>query len=196
MSIMDIIVLTGGIASGKSTVARYLVQQGYPVIDTDAIAKRILDPDQAGYQAVVDHFSRAILDHEARIDRMKLADLVFNDEEERQALNQIVHPLVRKEVEHQLQDYRDQKHKVFVDVPLYYEVNFNLGADQVWLVYVDPHTQLKRLMKRNQFTKEEALNRIHSQWPIDKKRDLADIIIDNRTSLAETYLQVDQALGK
>lgn len=192
---MKSIVITGSIASGKSTVSRYLQDLGYRLVDTDLVARQVLEPGSPGLQAVVAHFGPEILKEDGSLDRQYLGNLVFNNEEDRLALNAISHPLIAQAC---WQAYEEAKSQgldlIFFDVPLYYEVEFKIPADQVWMVYVDGQTQLARLMERNQLTIEEAQSRISSQMPVEKKKGLADRVIDNRASREETYRQLDHLL--
>ncbi|WP_409297284.1 dephospho-CoA kinase [Peribacillus sp. SCS-26] len=190
-----VIGITGGIASGKSTVSGYIRELGFTVIDADAAARIVVEPGQAAYEQIVEHFGPAILSDNGTIDRPKLGAVIFNDEGERLKLNSIVHPAVRKWMEEQKAEafLRGEK-TVFMDIPLLFESRIGYMVDAVILVYVNELTQLARLMARNSFSKEEAEARIASQMPLREKKTLADAVIDNEDSREETKEQLQKLL--
>ncbi len=198
--------LTGGIASGKSTVTGILRGKGYTVIDADAVNHRLMEPGQPIHKALVGAFGGTILvdpfNGESVIDRARLAAIVFNDEGKRRRLNDIAHPLIYDEILHQLDYYstRLSNHDIiFIDIPLLFETWEKVEAlnlDLTWLVYVDEKTQLERLRKRNDLSLEEAKSRIDSQMGIEEKVRLADVVIDNRGSLGDLNQQIDCALNQ
>lgn len=196
---MKQVILTGGIATGKSTVSNYLLEKGYPVIDTDILSRQAVEPGSKGLSQIVADFGPQVLTPEGNLDRDAVARLVFQDSKWRDRLNQIVHPLVFKATKAGLDDYRQAGAElVFVDMPLYFEVGVNyldqVKPVQVWLVYVDEDTQLKRLLDRNHYDLDHAKDRIASQYPIEEKAQQADVVIDNRGIIENTLKQVDQAL--
>lgn len=196
---MKKIVLTGSIASGKSTVATYLRGQGYPVLDADQIAHALMQPGQGNYQALVEYFGLGILDDRGEIHRTQLGQIVFNQEAALKKLNDITHPRIYQEIRRQLQALEhDQSPWVFVDIPLYYEGGQTLAelVDQVWLVYCRPDQQVQRLMDRNALSLEEAQIRIDSQMPLETKAQWADQVIDNSGSVKETLDQVASLLAQ
>lgn len=184
--------LTGGIATGKSTVSNMFRQLGAPIVDADVIARLVVEPDRPAWRDLVAHFGRGILLPDRRINRPKLAGIVFSDAAERDKLNRIVHPRVREEAARQTADFlrEDPKRPVIQDVPLLIETGLYKQMDKVILVYVDQQTQLRRLIERDSLAEEEALKRIRAQMPIEEKRAYADYVIDNRGSLEETRSQV------
>lgn len=194
---MYIIALTGGIATGKSTVANYLLDKDYPVIDTDLLSRKVVEPAEVGLKRVVETFGKVVLTAEGELNRSQLAAIIFNDEDKKETLNAILHPLIFEEVDRLLELYRHEEEAlVFVDVPLLFEIGRNNYYDEDWLVYTKPELQLERLIKRNAYLQEEATARINSQMPIDSKIELADIIIDNSGTVDETYRQLEIELNR
>lgn len=187
-----IIGLTGGIATGKSTVSKMFRELGAPIVDADRIARLVVEPDQPAWHDLVAHFGGEIVLPDRTINRPKLAGIVFSDASERDKLNSIVHPRVREESACQVAEYlrEDPKRPVIQDVPLLIETGLYKQMDKVILVYADAATQLERLTERDQMSEEEARKRIAAQMPIEEKRSYADFLIDNRGTLDETRLQV------
>lgn len=178
---MLVIGLTGGIATGKSTVSRMLREMGAWVIDADVAAHRAVAPGQPALQAIAEAFGAEMIREDGTLDRGRLAQRVFRDEEALQRLNAIVHPQVRRLMFAELEEARRASERaVVLDVPLLIEGGLYKQVDQVWLVYVDEQEQLRRLMAREGYGKEEAKRRLRAQWPIEQKRAYADVIIDNR----------------
>ncbi|WP_050181149.1 dephospho-CoA kinase [Domibacillus robiginosus] len=192
-----IIGLTGGIASGKSTVSDMLKEKGFPVIDADIAARAVVEPGQPALQKIADTFGRDILSSDGTLNREKLGSVIFHDEEKRKQLNEIVHPAVRAWMMAEKDKAIDKGHKTIVfDVPLLFESKLTWMADRTLLIYVAPPIQLERLMKRNGYTEEEASARIASQMPIEEKKELADDIIDNSGTKEETAKQLEQWLAR
>ena len=168
MKLSLVIGITGSIATGKSTVSKMIKELGYTVVDADIVARVVVEPGEEAYQKIVEHFGEEILLANGEIDRKKLGDLVFQNEEKRLLLNSIVHPAVRKKMNEEKElAFRRGEKVVFLDIPLLYESNLTYMVDKVLVVYVDQTTQLERLMNRNHLTKEEALARITSQLSIE-----------------------------
>jgi dephospho-CoA kinase len=189
--------LTGGIASGKSTVAKMLLELGIPVIDADQIAREAVEIGEEAYWQIVEKFGEEILQDDKTIDRAKLGAIVFNDEEKRKVLNSIVHPAVRKKMLEQKEQYIKSGAKtVVLDIPLLFESKLTYLVDKVMVVFVDEHTQLERLMERNGFSKEEAEVRIRAQMPLREKITKADAVIDNNGSIEKTKEQLLNILAK
>ena len=187
-----VIGLTGGIASGKSTVAKTLADQGALIIDGDETAHRLMEPHQAAWEEIVQAFGREILNPDMTINRLQLGAMVFDDNSKLQVLNRITHPLVLESFKTQILQIEaiQPEAVVIMDVPLLYEAHMDQLCDQVWVVWVDRETQIKRLMERNHFTREEAVKRIESQMPLDEKAKRADVVIDNSKSVEETIRSV------
>jgi dephospho-CoA kinase len=180
--------LTGGIASGKSTVAKMFVKNGAHIIDFDKLAHELQKPDKPAWQEVVKHFGKEILSSDGKIDRVKLGNIVFADKRKLNKLNKIIHPLVYREWHKRQEKIRGKEAHaiVFADIPLLFEGGKQHLFDLTMLVLVEPEEQIRRLMARNGVSREDAEKRLMSQMPINEKISLADIVIDNRGSLAET----------
>lgn len=182
-----IVGLTGGIATGKSTVAKMFKDQGIPVIDTDQIAKDLLDKGTEVYQEVVAHFSADILLTDQTINRKKLAREIFVNKSKRELLNSLIHPHVLRIVASEIQKYKELSEKVVVvDVPLLFETNFQEQCDKTIVVYTSPKQQLSRLIGRDVIQKEYAQLKISAQMPLSEKIDLADYVINNSFSILRT----------
>ncbi|WP_210609372.1 dephospho-CoA kinase [Priestia flexa] len=195
---MTIVVgLTGGIASGKSTVAAIFREMSIPVIDADQIAKEVVQNGRAAYSKIVETFGKGILQEDLEINRAALGQIIFHNEQERQKLNSIVHPEVRKEMLKQKEQLiAEQYQLVVLDIPLLFESKLTYLVDQVVVVHVNELVQLERLQKRNNLSKEDALARIKSQLPLTEKAKMADFIINNNGSIAETKEQVIKLVSK
>jgi len=191
------IALTGGIASGKSTVTLILRARGYVVIDADDIVRQLYGKGKPIYNAIVSAFGNEILNLSGEIDRKKLGALVFSDSEARKRLNSATHPIVEAEITKELHEKQLQgETMVFVDMPLLIETGNSERYDAVILVVVDFETQLQRLQSRNQLSHDEAVLRIKSQMPLEDKKAYADFIIDNNGTLEMLDQQVDQLLAR
>ena len=177
--------LTGGIASGKSTVARMFQEKGACVIDLDEIAHFVEEPDRPGWKAIVEYFGQNVLNDDRTINREKLGAIVFCDKEKLAKLNLMVHPAAFEEWEQRVAGIRKTSPQAIVisDIPLLIEVGMQQWLDAVILVYVSPDDQIQRLVSRNGCSREEALTRLNSQIPIDEKIPHADFLIDNRGSI-------------
>ena len=186
--------LTGGIASGKSTVAKIFVKNGAHLIDFDRLAHEVQEPEKPAWKEVVNHFGEEILQPDKKIDRVKLGNIVFADKEKLSKLNNIVHPLVYQEWQSRLEKIgKKEKHAIVLsDIPLLFEGNMQDLFDLTILVLIAPEEQISRLIMRNGVIKEEAEKRLKSQMPISEKISLADIVIDNEGSISETEKRVGQ----
>lgn len=191
---MFIIGLTGGIASGKSTVAKMLVEKGTYLLDADQLAREAVEPGRPAWQEIVEWLGESVLLPDRNLDRAKLGSIVFNDRRKLEKLNKIVHPWVgsrfmerSKEIE-----AKDPRATVVYDIPLLIEAGMQKMVDLVLLVYVPRETQLKRLQERDGISRAEAEARLRAQKPLEEKKKQADVIIDNRGTIAETARQVDQ----
>lgn len=192
-----VIGLTGGIASGKSTVSQMFQGFHVPVIDADIIAREVVEPGKEAYNEIVTAFGKEVLGENGELDRSKLGSIVFHNEEKRLLLNGIVHPAVRKEMNAQKDMYiREKAQAVVLDIPLLFESKLTGLVDKILLVYVDSETQLIRLMERNNFKEEEAKARIASQMPLEDKITLADEVINNNGTIEETKAQLSRILKK
>jgi dephospho-CoA kinase len=197
ISMTIVIGLTGGIASGKSTVATMLGNLGITIIDADVEARLAVEKGEKAYDQIVEHFGKTILFEDETINRGKLGEIIFNDEEERMVLNEIVHPAVRNRMLEKQEDAVNKGESIIImDIPLLFESELSGTVDKTLLVYVDETVQLQRLMRRNNYTEKEALARIQSQMPLKEKKRRADSIIDNNGSLDQTQLQMNTLLQK
>ncbi|MGG1291508.1 dephospho-CoA kinase [Bacillus smithii] len=190
-----IIGLTGGIASGKSTVSSLLKEKGFTVIDADVAARIVVQPGEDAYKKIVETFGKDILLENGEINRPKLGDLVFRDEQKRLQLNSIVHPAVRKQMLlEKEQAIRNGKQTIFLDIPLLFESGLTWMVDKTIVVYVDENIQLQRLMKRNGLDKEAAEIRISAQMPLEEKASKADAVINNNGTITETKKQLEHII--
>ncbi|NEU29868.1 dephospho-CoA kinase [bacterium LRH843] len=189
--------LTGGIASGKSTVSNMIRSIGIPIIDADAVAREVVQPGTETLLAIRNHFGRDILNEDGTLARKKLGSIIFKDPIQRDVLNNIVHPAIRKRMNELKDHYQKIGEKTIVyDIPLLYESNLFHLVDKILLVYVDEHTQLQRLIERDQAGEEDARQRISSQMRISDKRLRADAVIDNSGTISETEAQLKAILEK
>jgi dephospho-CoA kinase len=190
-----VIGLTGGIASGKSTVSKMLKEMDITVIDADVEARLAVEKGEPAYQKIVAEFGDDILLDNEGIDRQKLGSIIFHNSEKRQLLNGIVHPEVRARMFNKIDTANKQGEKVVIlDIPLLFESKLTSMVEKTILVYVDKPIQLQRLMERNQLSKEEAEARVNSQMPLSEKIALADVVIDNNGSIEETNRQLNEIL--
>lgn len=188
-----IIGLTGGIASGKSTVTSYLREKGYPVIDADQVVHDLQAPGGALYRVLVDHFGREILTKEGELDRLALGQRIFSNPIERDWSNRVQGRLIREALAEVRDRQAAQSDLFFMDIPLLIEQHYE-WFESVWLVAVSKETQLKRLMERNHLSELQAQERIASQMSLDEKRAHADLVLDNNDDLTALYAQLDAAL--
>ncbi|MCR1899873.1 dephospho-CoA kinase [Irregularibacter muris] len=183
---MKVIGLTGGIASGKSTASSILRKFGATIIDADLLAREVTEKGQPTLEKIIKTFGREILKDDGTLNRKALGKIVFDHREKLLKLNEIIHPAVNQRAKTLFQQEKEKgKKKVVYDCPLLMEENLYSMVDTVWLIYVDETTQLSRLMKRDGFTREEAIKRIKSQMPLDDKLKLANIVIENNGSVEE-----------
>lgn len=189
--------LTGGIATGKSTVSNYLKELDYPLIDADVIARQLVEPGQEGLKRLVAKFGAEILNESGALDRQALGQRLFGDAQLRQEVDQLLHPLIYEALDAESQRLAQAGAKLaFFDIPLLYETGYDQKMDQVWVVYLPHDLQVERLMARNSWSQDQAEAAIASQASIEAKRQRADLVIDNQGSLAVTFAQVDQALSR
>jgi dephospho-CoA kinase len=189
--------LTGGIASGKSTVSNMLRTLSFPIVDADVCAREVVNPGETAYNKIVDVFGEHILLADGTINRKRLGEIIFKDGTKRTTLNGIVHPEVRKLMRKKVEEYEHAgESAVVLDIPLLIESQLLDWVDKVLVVYVPQDIQLNRLMVRDQLTREAAMERIQSQLPLDEKRKYADVLIDNSGTIEETNLQLNDILRK
>ncbi|MCY7736610.1 MULTISPECIES: dephospho-CoA kinase [Bacillus] len=192
-----VIGLTGGIASGKSTVSQMIKEQGIRVVDADVIAKEAVAKGTPALQQIVQTFGEDVLLPNGELNRQQLGAIIFSDEGKRKQLNAIVHPEVRKEMLKQRDEGVSQQETfVVLDIPLLFESQLESLVDRIIVVYTTPELQLSRLMNRNDLSEEEALNRIHSQQSLEEKCKKADRVIENTQDLAFIRKQLQNILNE
>ena len=174
-----IIGITGGIASGKSTVTNFLRQKGFQVVDADAVVHQLQKPGGRLFEALVQHFGQEIILENGELNRPLLASLIFSNTEEQEWSKQIQGEIIREELA-RLRDQLAQKEEIFfMDIPLLFEQDYSSWFNETWLVYVEPDVQMERLMKRDQLSKDLAISRLSAQWSLEEKKGLASQVIDN-----------------
>ncbi|AIQ68076.1 dephospho-CoA kinase [Paenibacillus graminis] len=185
--------LTGGIASGKSTVSAMFVDKGARLVDADVIAREVMLPGHPVLAAAVQQFGEGILQPDGTLNRARLGEIVFNDSEARQKLNALTHPAIRREIKNRMHalEQEDPQRLILVDIPLLYESELDNLFQKITVVYVPRELQLARLMERNHLTPEQAEGRLQAQMDIEQKRSRANYVIDNSRDLAHAKQQVD-----
>lgn len=191
-----VIGLTGGIATGKSTVSELLSVYGFKIVDADIAAREAVAKGSKGLEQVKLQFGEEAITEEGEMDRKYMGELVFNHPEKRLELNKIVHPIVREIMEKEKHEYLQQSHNVIMDIPLLFENDLQDTVDEVWLVYTSESVQIERLMERNNLTAEDAKARVYSQISIDKKSRMADHVIDNLGSKLELKQNLERLLSE
>ena len=190
-----IVGLTGGIVGGKSTVASMFNKLGAKIVDADELGHSVILPHKPAWEKITSLFGKDILQNDLTIDRGKLGKIVFTNQALLKKLNEITHPeiikLIKKEINLAINKTQNQEKMLFIDAALIYEAKIDRLMDKVIVVYIDENEQVKRLIKRNNVSKEEALQRIKSQMPMKEKVKMADYVIDNSNSLDKTREQVE-----
>lgn len=189
---MFLVGLTGGIASGKSTVAERLVAHGAELIDADLVAREVVLPGRPAWKKLVDHFGDEILDQDGFVDRRRLGRLVFDDPAKRTLLNEITHPPVLETIADRLEVLTAFDGVVVVDVPLLVETGMERGYEAVVVVASHPETQVRRLVDLRDLSEQEARNRVEAQAPLAEKLAVATHVIWNEQGLAELEAEADQ----
>jgi dephospho-CoA kinase len=191
-----IIGLTGGIATGKSTVSRYLETHHHlPILDADVFARQAVEPGSPILQAIAQRYGATILNPDGILDRRQLGRIIFTEPAEKQWLEQQIHPFVRSQFAEAMTHLTDAP-IVVQAIPLLFEANLTDQVTEIWVVTCPDAVQLERLMARDQLSAEEAQKRIRNQWPLADKVEQADVVLENHSSLAGLYKQVDRALFK
>ena len=193
-----VIGLTGGIASGKSTVVDFLVAQSFKVIDADKVVRGLQAPGGRLYQIILSEFGSAFFTVEGQLDREKLAALVFSNPAQREKLSKLQDQIIREELyaeRERLLTASSADEIIFMDIPLLLEYHYT-GFDEIWLVAAPENLQIERLMARNHLSKEEAVKRIATQMPLAEKRKLASRIFENIGSVEELQSQVQAAINE
>ena len=189
-----IIGITGGIASGKSTVTEFLRQKGFQVVDADAVVHQLQKPGGRLYQVLVEHFGEKILLENGELNRPLLASLIFSNPEEQEWSKRTQGEIIREELAALRNLFAQTEALFFMDIPLLFEQDYASWFDETWLVYVNRDVQLERLMKRDQISKEAAESRLNSQWPLERKISLDSHSLDNNGNREQLIAQVIQLL--
>ncbi|WP_320675761.1 dephospho-CoA kinase [Prochlorococcus sp. MIT 1300] len=190
--------ITGGIASGKSSVANYLAKTySIPLLDADLFAHEALAPGTEASTKTIRRYGNSILQKTnsfiPEIDRSALSEIIFKDKTERLWLEQLIHPKVEQHLINDLEKYKNYP-IVLLMIPLLFEAKFEVFCSEIWLVSCEPKQQLERLIHRNKITSEEAQRRINSQWPLEQKKELVDILIDNSNAKEAWINQVKELI--
>lgn len=195
-----VIGITGGISTGKSTVTKILRKKGFKVIDADVISRAVLNIDEEAYCKVVKFFSRDILNDDKTINRKLLGEKIFKDKILRKKLNSITHPVIMKIIKEEI-DLNYNEDILFLDIPLLIEIyesldKYDIYIDEIWLIYCDKETQIKRLMKRDEITLESARLKVNAQMDIEEKKKYADKIIYNTKDKEQLEKDIENLLNK
>ena len=191
-----IIGITGGIASGKSTVTEFLRQKGFQVVDADAVVHQLQKPGGRLFQILVEHFGEKILLENGELNRPLLASLIFSNPEEQEWSKRTQGEIIREELAALRNQFAQTEALFFMDIPLLFEQDYASWFDETWLVYVNRDVQLERLMKRDQISREAAESRLNSQWPLERKISLASHSLDNNGNQEQLIAQVVQLLDE
>ena len=191
-----IIGISGGIASGKSTVTEFLRQKGFQVVDADAVVHQLQKPGGRLYQVLVEHFGEKVLLENGELNRPLLASLIFSNSEEQEWSKRTQGEIIREELAALRNQFALTEALFFMDIPLLFEQNYASWFDETWLVYVNRDVQLERLMRRDQISKEAAESRLNSQWPLERKISLASHSLDNNGNQEQLIAQVVQLLDE
>jgi len=185
-----IIGITGGIASGKSTVTNFLRQKGFQVVDADALVHQLQKPGCRLYQVLVQHFGQDIVSENGALNRPLLASLIFSNPKEREWSKRTQGEIIREELASLRNNLAQTESIFFMDIPLLFEQDYSSWFDETWLVYVDRNVQTERLMKRDHLSKDEAKFRLAAQWPLEKKKDLSSHVLNNNGNQDQLLTQV------
>ena len=187
--------LTGGIGTGKSTVVNMLKEKGIPVVDTDLISREVIE-----YPEIIEkiklEISNEVFDFNNKLDRKKISEIVFENQEKLKKLNEIMHPEILKKMWDEVEELKKNHKIIVVDVPLLFEIHMEKEVDKILLIYASKEIQLKRIMERDGRTREEAVKIISSQMPLYKKREKSDYIIQNNDSLEKLEKNLDKIVQK
>ena len=190
-----IVGITGGIGTGKSFIASYIKEKGYPIVSSDEIASVLMKKGNQNYLNIVDAFGKAILLLNGEINREKLGQLIFSNKEDRALLNKITHPNIIEELKKQ-----GAAHKlVFLEIPLLFEANLEYMVDEIWVVACSEDIQINRIVKRDEITQKKALLKIRSQYPLAEKKKKAHFIIntnESKKNIKNIYKEIDQLINR
>ena len=190
--------LTGGIAAGKSTILDFFKTYGCKVYDADQIARQVVEVGSVGLKQIAEEFGQEVLNADQTLNRKKLAEIVFSDSEQLKKLNNITRPLIKKRILKIIADTKasDENTLSIFEIPLLFEGGYQQYFDGIITIYVSEEVQLKRLMNRNNLTREVALDRINSQMSMSEKLDRADFVIDNSGDLTHLADEFDKLISQ
>jgi dephospho-CoA kinase len=191
--------ITGGIASGKSSVGKFLKEtKGLPILDADVYAHEALAPGESSALAVLKRYGHAVTDQknnqQPTVNRSALSKIIFNEPNERNWLEELIHPIVELRLYQELEENQDAP-AVALIIPLLFEAGLSGLCSEIWVVKCTKQQQYKRLKKRDELTVFETLRRIQAQWPLEKKIRLADVVIDNSGAIQSSLKQVDKLIS-
>jgi dephospho-CoA kinase len=196
-SAIRVIGLTGGIATGKSSVAQFFTVRGIPVIDADQLAREAVQPGSRALDRIVALFGHDVLTHEGGLDRKHVGELIFKDPSKRRQLEEILHPEIRKIAEERIARAAAENHQRLIYMaPLLIEAGATDRVDEIWVVTVRPEIQLERLMRRDGISREQAQRMVDSQMPLSEKERHGHVVIDNSGTEAETQMILEAAWAK
>ncbi|WP_128894719.1 dephospho-CoA kinase [Longirhabdus pacifica] len=189
--------LTGGISCGKSTVSQMFVSKGCVLVDSDQLAREVVNPGSPALEEIATYFGQEVLTAKGELHREKLGEIIFGNHEARKKLESIIHPKIRTRTQQQIMQFEEENPSrlTIVDVPLLYEVHMENMFPEVIVVYCPQTMQIDRLMERDNLSHEQATQRIQAQMPIEEKRKKADVLIDNSKTLEHTMEQVELLLN-
>ncbi len=188
-----VIGLTGGIATGKTTVSNYINKIYHiDILDADVYAREAVQPNSPILQDIFEHYGQSVQLPDGQLNRQALGDIIFNNLEEKQWLESKIHPYVRNKFEEEISHLKDST--IILSVPLLFEAKLTSMVTEIWVVYCPYEEQIRRLMKRNNMTQQQAITRIKSQIPLEEKVAVADVVLDNSSTLEALYQQIDYAL--
>lgn len=192
-----VIGLTGGIATGKSSVALFFTERGIPVIDADQLARYAVLPGSPALEQIITLFGREVLTRDGELDRKRLGELIFSNPEKRRRLEDILHPEIRKLAEERIAQAAEAGHQRLIYMaPLLIEAGATERVDDIWVVTVRPEIQLDRLMLRDGITREQAQRMVESQMPLSEKERYGSVVIDNSGTEAETRMVLETVWAK
>lgn len=194
LKIKRLIGLTGGIATGKSTVSNYLAKtHSLPILDADIYAREATALGSPILTKIQARYGQEILDSNGELNRAKLGDLIFTNSQEKQWLESQIHPFVRQKFDSNLQQL--EQPIIILSIPLLFEANLTSLVTEIWVVYCSTAQQISRLISRNGLTLEQARDRLQNQWPLSEKIKKADVLLDNRKDLSFLYKQIEEVLS-
>lgn len=195
---MLIVGLTGGIGSGKTSAARIFVQLGVRLVDSDVLARIVVEPGRPALSKIRERFGAGVINRDGTLFRGNLRDIVFHDAAALADLNAIVHPAVYEEMADEIEKYRKDPGEVILmlDIPLLFESGGDKIVDRVVVVWVDRETQIARLIARDGFSREAAINRIEKQMDLDEKKRRSDFVVDNTGTFEDLERRVGEVFEK